>query len=95
MVTQIQELEDQIGARENTIEVLEDQLLITQQQLEEPTNFWICTIRKFKTWRQKGPMRMSTSREERSRSLYPVWTLLAQGDHLPSSLALPRLPNRL
>jgi hypothetical protein len=31
MVTQIQELEDQIGARENTIEVLEDQLLITQQ----------------------------------------------------------------
>jgi uncharacterized coiled-coil protein SlyX len=35
MATQIQELEDQIGARENTIEVLEDQLLTTQQQLEE------------------------------------------------------------
>jgi uncharacterized coiled-coil protein SlyX len=35
MATQIQELEDQIGARENTIEVLEDQLLTTQQQIEE------------------------------------------------------------
>jgi uncharacterized coiled-coil protein SlyX len=35
MATQIQELEDQVGARENTIEVLEDQLLTTQQQLEE------------------------------------------------------------
>jgi hypothetical protein len=35
MATQIQELEEQVGARENTIEVLEDQLLNTQQQLEE------------------------------------------------------------
>jgi uncharacterized coiled-coil protein SlyX len=35
MATQNQELEDQVGARENTIEVLEDQLLTTQQQLEE------------------------------------------------------------
>jgi uncharacterized coiled-coil protein SlyX len=35
MATQIQELEEQVGARENTIEVLEDQLLTTQQQLEE------------------------------------------------------------
>jgi hypothetical protein len=24
----------------------------------------------------------------------PVWTLLAQGDHLPPSRALPRLPTR-
>jgi hypothetical protein len=29
MATQIQELEEQVGARENTIEVLEDQLLNT------------------------------------------------------------------
>jgi predicted nucleic acid-binding Zn-ribbon protein len=35
MATQIQEVEEQVGARKNTIEVLEDQLLTTQQQLEE------------------------------------------------------------
>jgi uncharacterized coiled-coil protein SlyX len=35
MATQIQELEEHVGARENTIEVLEDQLLTMQQQLEE------------------------------------------------------------
>jgi uncharacterized coiled-coil protein SlyX len=35
MATQIQELEEQVGARENTIEFLDDQLLTTQQQLEE------------------------------------------------------------
>jgi uncharacterized coiled-coil protein SlyX len=34
MATQIQELEELVGA-ENTIEVLEDQLINTQQQLEE------------------------------------------------------------
>jgi hypothetical protein len=31
MATQIQELEDQVEARENTIEVLEDQLQTTKQ----------------------------------------------------------------
>jgi hypothetical protein len=35
MATQIQELEELVGARENTIKVLEDQLINTQQQLEE------------------------------------------------------------
>jgi uncharacterized coiled-coil protein SlyX len=35
MATQIQELEELVGARENTIEVLEDQLMNTQHQLEE------------------------------------------------------------
>jgi septal ring factor EnvC (AmiA/AmiB activator) len=35
MANQIQELEELVGARENTIEVLEDQLINTQQQLEE------------------------------------------------------------
>ena len=35
MATQIQELEDQVEARENTIEVLEDQLHTTQQQPKE------------------------------------------------------------
>jgi uncharacterized coiled-coil protein SlyX len=94
MATQIQELEDQVGASENTIEVLEDQLLTTQQQLEEANQHLDMHHQKFKTWRQKGPMRMSTSREERSRSPHPAWTLLAQGDHLPLSLVLPRLPIR-
>jgi hypothetical protein len=31
---------------------------------------------------------------EGERSLPPAWTLLAQGDRLPSSRALPRLPTR-
>jgi t-SNARE complex subunit (syntaxin) len=35
MATQVQELEELVEARENTIEVLEDQLINTQQQLEE------------------------------------------------------------
>jgi hypothetical protein len=35
MANQIQELEELVGARENTIDVLEDQLINTQQQLEE------------------------------------------------------------
>jgi uncharacterized coiled-coil protein SlyX len=35
MATQIQELEELVGARENTIEVLEDQLINTLQQLAE------------------------------------------------------------
>jgi septal ring factor EnvC (AmiA/AmiB activator) len=35
MATQIQELEDQVEARENTNKVLEDHLQTTQQQLEE------------------------------------------------------------
>jgi chromosome segregation ATPase len=39
MATQIQELEELVGARENTIEVLKDRLINTQQQLEE-ANCW-------------------------------------------------------
>jgi t-SNARE complex subunit (syntaxin) len=35
MSNEIQELEELVGARENTIEVLEDQLINTQQQLVE------------------------------------------------------------
>jgi hypothetical protein len=35
MANQIQELEELVGARENTIEVLEDQLINMQQQLED------------------------------------------------------------
>jgi hypothetical protein len=76
---EIQELEELLGTRENTIEVLEDQLIST----------WICTTRRSRTWR---PTRMSTSREERSLPL--AWTLLAQGDHLPPSRVLPRLLTR-
>jgi chromosome segregation ATPase len=85
---EIQELEELVGTRENTIEVLEDQLINTQQQLAEAST-WICTTRRSRTWR---PMRMSTSREDRSLPL--ALTLLTQGDHLPPSRALPRLPTR-
>jgi t-SNARE complex subunit (syntaxin) len=35
MSNEIQELEELVGTRENTIEVLEDQLINTQQQLTE------------------------------------------------------------
>jgi t-SNARE complex subunit (syntaxin) len=35
MSNEIQELEELVGTRENTIEVLEDQLINSQQQLEE------------------------------------------------------------
>jgi uncharacterized coiled-coil protein SlyX len=35
MSNEIQELEELVGTRENTIEVLEDQLINTQQQLAE------------------------------------------------------------
>jgi hypothetical protein len=38
MANQIQELEELVGARENTIEVLEDQLINTQQQQLEEAN---------------------------------------------------------
>jgi predicted RNase H-like nuclease (RuvC/YqgF family) len=86
MSNEIQELEELVGTRENTIEVLEDQLINTQQQLAKAK---ICTTRRSMTWR---PTRMSTSREK--RSLPPAWTLLAQGDHLPPNRALPHLLTR-
>jgi uncharacterized coiled-coil protein SlyX len=80
MATQIQELEAQVGARENTIEVLEDRLLTTQQQLEEANQHLDMHHQEIQ------------DREERSQSRHPAWTLLAQGGHLPPSLVLPRLP---
>jgi septal ring factor EnvC (AmiA/AmiB activator) len=79
--TDIQELEELVGTRENTIEVLEDQLINTQQQLAEANEH---ITRRSRIWR---PTRTSTSRAERSLPL--VWTLLAQGDHLPPSRVLP------
>jgi predicted nucleic acid-binding Zn-ribbon protein len=84
---EIQELEELVGTRENTIGVLEDQLINTQQQLAEANQH--LDTRRSRTWR---PTRMSTSREE--RSLPPAWTLLAQGDHPPPSRALPRVLTR-
>jgi uncharacterized coiled-coil protein SlyX len=81
---EIQELEELVGTRENTIEVLEDQLINTQQQLAEANEHLICITRRSRTWR---PTRTSTLREE--RSLPPAWTLLAQGDHHPPSRVLP------
>ena len=83
--TDIQELEELVGTRENTIEVLEDQLINTSSSLLRLTSTWICITRRSRTWR---PTRTSTSREE--MSLPPVWTLLAREDHLPPSRVLPR-----
>jgi predicted nucleic acid-binding Zn-ribbon protein len=86
---EIQELEELVGTRENTIEVLEDQLINTQQQLAEANQHLDMHHQESRTWR---PTRMSISREERSLPL--AWTLLAQGDHLPPSRVLPRLLTR-
>jgi septal ring factor EnvC (AmiA/AmiB activator) len=82
---EIQELEELVGTRENTIEVLEDQLINTQQQLAEANEHLDCITRRSRIW---GPTRTSISREERILPL--AWTLLAQGDHLPPSRVLPR-----
>jgi uncharacterized coiled-coil protein SlyX len=81
-----------VGARENTIEVLEDQLINTQQQLEEANQHLDMHHQEFRTWR---PTRMLTSREQWSRSPHLAWTLLAQGDPLPPSQVLPRLFTKL
>jgi predicted RNase H-like nuclease (RuvC/YqgF family) len=86
---EIQELEELVGTRENTIKVLEDQLSTLNSNLLRLTSIWTCITRRSRTWR---PMRMSILREE--RSLPPAWTLLAQGDHLPPSRALPCLITR-
>jgi uncharacterized coiled-coil protein SlyX len=87
--TDIQELEELVGTRENTIEVLEDQLINTQQQLAEANEHLDMHHQEIQDMR---PMRTSTSREEMSLPL--VWTLLAQGDHLPPSRVLPRSLSR-
>jgi uncharacterized coiled-coil protein SlyX len=83
--TDIQELEELVGTRENTIEVLEDQLINTQQQLAEANEHLDMHHQEIQ---DMEPTRTSTSREEMSLPL--VWTLLAQGDHLPPSRVLPR-----
>jgi uncharacterized coiled-coil protein SlyX len=80
-----------VGTRENTIEVLEDQLINTQQQLAEANQHLDIHHQEIQDMEAN---RMSTSREERSRSVHPAWTLLAQGDHLPPSRALPHLLTR-
>jgi predicted RNase H-like nuclease (RuvC/YqgF family) len=77
---EIQELEELVGTKENTIEVLRISLSTLSSSLRRLTSTWICITRRSRTWR---PTRMSTSREERSLPL--AWTLLAQGDHLPPS----------
>jgi TolA-binding protein len=94
MATQIQELEEQVGARENTIEVLEDKLLNTQQQLEEANQHLDMNHQEIQDMEAEGADEDVDIKGERSRSLHPPWTPLAQGDHLPPSPVLPRLPIR-
>jgi chromosome segregation ATPase len=90
MANHIQELEDQVEAMENTIEVLEDQLQNTQQQLEEANQLLDLHHQEIEDMEAEGTNE-DVDIEERSQSPHPVWTLLAQEDHLPPSLALPRL----
>jgi hypothetical protein len=59
-----------VEARENTIEVLEISSRPPNNSLRKPTNIWICTIKRLRTWRQKGPMKTLMSREERRQSLH-------------------------
>jgi septal ring factor EnvC (AmiA/AmiB activator) len=92
MATQIQELEEQVGARENTIKVLEDQLLTTQQQLEEANQHLDMHHQEIQDMEAEGANEDVDIEGERSRGLHPAWTLLAQEDHLPPSLVVPRLP---
>jgi chromosome segregation ATPase len=92
MATHIQELEELVGARENTIEVFEDQLINTQQQLEEANQHLDMHHQEIQDMEADEDVDIE---EEWSQSLHPAWTLLAQGDPLPLSQALPRLLIRL
>jgi uncharacterized coiled-coil protein SlyX len=76
---EIQELEELVGTRENTIEVLEDQLINTQQQLAEANQHLDMHHQEIQD------MEANEDVDIEERSLPPAWTLLAQGDHLPPS----------
>jgi outer membrane murein-binding lipoprotein Lpp len=91
MATQIQELEYQVEAKENTIEVLEDQLQTTQQQLDEANQHLDLHHQEIEDMEAEGADEDVYIEGERIRSLHLAWTMLAQEDHLPPSLALPRL----
>jgi hypothetical protein len=93
MATQIQELEELVGARENTIEVLEDQLMNTQQQLEEANQHLDMHHQEIQDMEAKEDVDIEGGEELEPAS--SLDTLLAQGDPLPSSQALPRLFIRL
>jgi uncharacterized coiled-coil protein SlyX len=91
MSNEIKELEELVGTRENTIEVLKDQLINTQQQLAEANQHLDMHHQEIQDMEANEDVDIE---EERSRSLPPAWTLLAQGDHLPPSRASPRLLTR-
>jgi uncharacterized coiled-coil protein SlyX len=80
---EIQELEELVGTRENTIEVLEDQLINTQQQLAEANEHLDMHHQEIQDVEANEDVDIEGS-------LPPAWTLLAQGDHLPPSQVLPR-----
>jgi uncharacterized coiled-coil protein SlyX len=92
MANQILELEELVGARENTIEVLEDQLINTQQQLEEANQHLDMHHQEIQDMEANEDVDIEGGVE---RSPHLAWTLLAQGDPLPPSQALPRLLTRL
>jgi predicted nucleic acid-binding Zn-ribbon protein len=86
---EIQELEELVGTRENTIEVLEDQLMNTQQQLVEANQHLDMHHQEIQDMEANEDVDIEGGEE-----LPLAWTLLAQGDHLPPSRALPRLLTR-
>jgi uncharacterized coiled-coil protein SlyX len=88
MSNEIQELEELVGTRENTIEVLEDQLINTQQQLAEANQHLDMHHQEIQDMEANEDVDIEGGEE-----LEPASSLdtLAQGDHLPPSQALPRL----
>jgi uncharacterized coiled-coil protein SlyX len=86
---EIQELEELVGTRENTIEVLEDQLINTQQQLVEANQHLDMHHLEIQDMEANEDVDIEGGEE-----LPPAWTLLALGDHLPPSRVLPHLLTR-
>jgi uncharacterized coiled-coil protein SlyX len=86
MAAQIQELEDQVGARENTIEVLEDQLLTTQQQLEEPNHHLDMHHQEIQDMEAEGSNEDVDIEGGEEPELASSLDNAGSGDHLPPSL---------
>jgi hypothetical protein len=74
-----------VGTRENTIEVLEDQLINTQQQLVEANEHLDMHHQEIQDMEANEDVDIEGG-EEPASSL----DTLAQGDHLPLSRVLPR-----
>jgi uncharacterized coiled-coil protein SlyX len=90
MGTRTRELEDQVEFRDNTIEVLENQLHDLHVELDE-TNAHLRCINKrcIRAWRWMKTARRRRTPRRSSRHL--VWTPLTLEDPLHQSLAQPLL----